>query len=251
MIRLIVLLILLAQGSVQAELFVGPTTPAHRFVLAAGQVAMISGIHPKFLYNSEGGKLGPEAPELGASIVTSTETNVVYFGECNQGTTALAGPLELVVSNTVAISYRVITNTSIQTPVIKSGTTHRIEIPAGKTLRFLAFGIDGYRLLLPNSEITQGANHFTGYDIYGGAEFDGPLTLSFTYPSFEGAKGFSLPYYISDQATVLPDQAALQAPTGNFELQVQKSSDLVHWSPSVVLPRSSDTKSFYRIRIDK
>lgn len=68
MIRLIVFLTLLAQGSLQAELFVGPTTPTHRFVLAAGQVAMISGIHPKFLYNSEGGKLGPEAPELGASI---------------------------------------------------------------------------------------------------------------------------------------------------------------------------------------
>src|SRR5579859_4586014 len=101
----IVFLIIACQCPLTAALFIGPSTSTNRFILATNQVAMISGIYPKNLFDTNEIPTGTEVPQLGASIITSTATNSVYMGECKQGLTALAGPLELVVSNTVAITY--------------------------------------------------------------------------------------------------------------------------------------------------
>ena len=250
----IAFLIIVCQCPVMAALFIGPSTATNRFVLATNQVAMISGIYPKNLYDANEVETGPEVEELGASIITSTATNSVYMGACNRGLTALAGPIELVVSNTVAISYTIITNTAIQSAIIMPGTTNNIVIPNGKTLHFMSFGIDGQGFLIGDAHLIVGTAEFPGYDILGGSEFDGPLTICFVWPAtFSGQpnEAFTLPYYITDQAVVLPDQVALQSPTGNFEIQLQKSSDLANWFPSVELPASGDVKAFYRIRISK
>lgn len=214
---------------------------------------MISGIYPKYIYDSNGMKVGMESVPLIAAIVTPQETNSVFIGECKQGLTALAGPMELVLSNRVAISCRFITNTTIQTPVIKLGSTNTIVVPEGKTLHFMSFGIDGYPVSVLNATLIQGSTKVDGYDIYGGSEFDGPLTIVVENPDpgMDTSIGYTLAYYITDQAVVLPDQAGLQSPTGSFEIQLQKSSDLENWNTSVVLPRSSETKEFYRLQIAK
>jgi hypothetical protein len=249
-----VLLIVTSQTLVQASQFIGPTTPSNRFILTTNQVALISGIYPKFLFDTNELQIGSEVPQLGASIITSTSTNSVYMGECKQGLTALAGPLELVVSNTVAINYSLITNSIIQSAIILPGSTNNIVIPSGQTIHFMSFGIDGGNPLIADAHLIVGANEFPGYNIYGEAEFDGPLTIRFIFPASvygQPNEAYTLPYYIADQAVVLPDQAALQSPTGNFEVQLQKSSDLANWYPSVVLPASGAVKAFYRIEISK
>jgi len=248
------LLLIASQTLLQASQFIGPTTPSNRFILTTNQVALISGIYPKYLFDTNEIQTNSEVLQLGATLITSTATNSVYMGECKQGLTALAGPLELVVSNTVAINYALVTNSTIQSAIILPGSTNNIVIPSGKTLHFMSFGIDGGSQLIADAHLVVGATVFPGYNIYGGAEFDGPLTIRFVYPAIVYGQpylAYTLPYYIADQAVVLPDQSALQTPTGNFAVQLQKSSDLANWYPSVVLPTSSDVKSFYRIEILK
>jgi hypothetical protein len=246
-----------AQFSLQAELFIGPTTVSNRFVLATGQAAIISAIYPRSLYDTNYQKTNEVSVD--ARILSGGTTTRVYVAACKQFTTALVGPVELAVSNSVVISYKVVTNTSIVCPLIKPGTTNTIVIPSGKSAHFFAFGLDGFNPIIPDAEIIKGGVSAQGVDIYGEAEFDGPVTIRFFNPDFDaifglppGAppqKAYTLPYYLTDQAVVLPDQAVLQSPTGNFEIQMQKSYDLKDWFPSMMIPAVNDQKAYYRLRI--
>jgi len=243
------------QTALVGDLFVGPSTPSNRFTLAAGQAALISAVYPQAQYDENLNKTN--SVPVDASIVFSGETNSVYAGECKHGTTALVGPMELVVSSPVVITYKTLTNTALQCLVVKPGTTNTLSVPSGRSIRFLTFGLDGYEPVINNASLSKGGASFQGADIYGNSEFDGPLSISFIYPilpnqgpGFE-QKAFTLPYYLTEQAVVLPDQSALQAPTGGFEIEMQKSFDLKTWFPSVSVSQANDQKAFYRLRLSQ
>ena len=252
--RILCLLALAAPLLAHAELFIGPTTATNRFVLAAGQAAIISRIYPQTQYNAT--QTLTNTVPMAASIIASGATNPVYIAECRQASTALAGPMELVLTTPGVISYRVVANSSIESLVVKPGTTNTLVVLAGKSLRFFAYGLDGYTPLIPNVELIRDKVSFKSIDIHGNEECTGPVVLRFVYPVFppnpgNPQKAFTLPFYVTDQALVLPDQAVLQSPTGGFEIQVQKSTDTQNWFPSITVPAASDTKAFYRLRITK
>ncbi len=255
---LICLAILLGcQATLRAELFIGPTTSANRFTLATGQAALISAIYQRTQYDAAFAKTNSVRVE--ARIIYGGATNRVYVAECKGGTTALVGPMELVVDSPVVITYKPVANTAFQCLVVKPGTTSTLTVPAGKTIRFLSFGLDGYVPLMTDAKLTSPAGTFQGLEVYGNAEFDGPATLQFFYPDFdvifgpppvgEEQKAYTLPYYLVDHSIALPDQASLQSPLGAFELQLQKSLVLQTWFPSVTIPKQEDQKAFYRLRL--
>lgn len=245
-------LALAAHVSSRAELFIGPSNSTNRFVLASNDVAIISTVYPQSQYNQDGFTKTNVVP-IEASLVSGGLTNPVFVSECKQFTTALRGPLELLFRSPVVISYRVISNTAIQSPIIRQDTTNSISIPAGKSVKFFAIGLWGNDYMIANAQIIRDTATFQGVDIFGGAEFDGPLTIRFVNPviPFDPDTAYAIPYYLTDQALVLPDGSALQSPTGNFEIQMQKSLDLTNWFPSIVLPTSRDAKAFYRLRVAK
>jgi hypothetical protein len=248
---LALVLVFSAAAGLRADLFFGPTAPANRFIVPAGQAALISGIHPQYAYSETGERLDGTFFG-GARILVGATAKDVYLSECTNGLTALAGPLELVLTNVVAVNYRLVKTTALFSPTISFGETTTIEIPAGKSIRFLSFSLDGYRPLIANATLIKNGVERSGFDLPGDSQFDGSLGIRIYYPPAAGPTlSWILPYYITDQATVLPEQLAVQAPTGAFQIQLEKSSDLNAWSPSVTLPVQSDTKSFYRLQIQK
>jgi hypothetical protein len=250
--KLLLPLLLFAAYPLHAGIFTGPTTTTNRLVLAAGQAAVINGIYPEKQYDSNL-NVTYTAP-ISASIISGEQTTPIYIGECKQGTTALVGPVELVVSTPAIISYQTLSNTPLQSLLVLPGSTNSINVPAGKSIKFLSFDLSGFDVLIADAQITVNGGTFQGFDIFGGAEFDGPLAISFSYPpSFDGtpALGYILPFYLTDSSLVLPSQMALQSATGNVEVQIQKSSDLTNWYSSVAIPATNNTQTFYRLRIQQ
>jgi len=241
--------------SLPAEQFFGPTTQSNRFVLGSNQVAIISAIDFQRTFDGNNSETGVVTPD--ARLVSAQETNRVVLGEFpfhgfdgfpGPTATAIAGPVELLVNNAVLISYKVFTNSLVSSLVIKPGVTNTINVPAGKTLKFFALSLDGYAALIANATLIKPSSTIAGFYINGNEEFDGPLSIGFTFIG-AGAPPYVISYYLTDQAVILPAQGAVQAPTGDFELQIQKSTDLAHWFPSVVVfPKPNLERGFYRLR---
>ena len=85
---------------------------------------------------------------------------------------------------------------------------------------------------------------------YGNAEVTGPADLSFYVSSVETEpKVFS--YVITDEAQIVPQGVTVQAPTGVFQLGVEKSTNLTNWVPVIMQTPREDQKSYYRLRITK
>src|SRR4051812_44211299 len=120
-IRIALLLILLLAGlhSTLAELFIGPSSPAHRLVLGADEAAILTGTF--VIHDSR--------PTVRLIVGGETNSTVVYPQQ--NLSTALAGPMEIEVDG-VAISFRRLTNSGIKTFMPKDGGTLHFEVPVGK-----------------------------------------------------------------------------------------------------------------------
>jgi hypothetical protein len=80
------------------------------------------------------------------------------------------------------------------------------------------------------------------------AEFTGPGALYLNSGVFYPYAKF-ISYFIAEDGFTLPDQRAIAGPSGSFAISVEKSVDLISWSP-VLLQNSSDpVKAYYRLRI--
>lgn len=59
-------------------------------------------------------------------------------------------------------------------------------------------------------------------------------------------------YFLTEDFLEITADGYLKGPSGTFEVVVEKSTDLTQWLPVVVQnTASSDTRAFYRLRIQK
>jgi hypothetical protein len=223
----------LASAVLHGETFVGPTTATNRLLVPANSAIIITATYGNFTNSTE--------VVLGAGGAPLPQD---YFAPLeNGGTHALAGPAELIFTNTAVITYYQVTNSTIVTqfvgndPIglpIASNATMRIfnvsspvgaifSRPGGSTVNFT---------LEPNQP----------------AEFTGPGTLSL-YSGVLPPYGKFISYFIAQDGFTLPNQSAIAGPSGSYAVMVEKSFDMVTWSPVLFENTSSATQAFYRLRI--
>ena len=90
----------------------------------------------------------------------------------------------------------------------------------------------------------------------GGEEIAGPATVTVGQTASEMAlNGITnnfcevYSYYLTDAFSASPATGYIQGGTGNFQIAIESSQDLVNWAQVVYYPTSSNQKEFYRMRI--
>lgn len=229
----ICIMALLLGVAAHGETFIGPTTATNRLVVSTNAALIITATFGDFTNTQV--QIGGGAPFIQS-----------YFAPLGSGTVyALAGPAELIFSNTVLVTFYCLTNSAIYTqgiandpigiPIASNKTMHVFGVPAEVNANFTRQ--DGGSLsftLEPNQP----------------AEFTGPGTLflnSGVIPPY--AKFIS--YFFEEDGFTLPDMRAIAGPSGSFAISVEKSVDLQSWSPVLLQNAIDSTKAFYRLRIQR
>jgi hypothetical protein len=242
--KLAIILAFLPLLVVRGETLITTNGEVFRFNVPTGQVALIS-----YYYAS------PQ-PENFPLIIAKGQTNVLPFTVYDftpQPKAALSGPLELVKTNSgnSIISYQFLSGSPIVSEVITSHSTNSINVPSGKTIKFLPpIGLEsGISVSMQKGQKTIGGD----LRIEGGEEFAGPLTIDLflTKPQIYTNKAAVFSYFFTEDALVLPELKLLQGPTGNFQIGVDKSSDLTNWFPVIIHNTADEQKAFYRLRLTK
>ena len=152
------------------------------------------------------------------------------------------------ISVPVVISYDLFTNSLLHSVVVPPGSTNGIQVPAGKSVRFLAHTYGGINA--DAFSFQNGPNTISGVTVNNGDEFTGPLTITKGLPEYVFNSQL-ISYYFTDDFFAMPDTGYISGPTGSFEIAVEKSVDMSAWSPVVVYNTGSDQKAFYRLRLNK
>ena len=214
----------------RGELFIGPTSPTNRFLIASNEAVIVSAL----IYNFG-------AP---ASLVINGVTNSVTFDPIdmtnNAQTYAIAGPSELILGTNVCFSFKRLIDTTIQMLAVPVSQTGSISVPSNKTIKFFIPLSTSY---LFQGVIQKGSQTAAGYTT-SGAEFTGPCTIQIPGP-------LVICYYFTEDALVLPQAKVIQGPTGSFEIAIEKSYDLTNWFPVVAHNSVSDQKAFFKLRISR
>jgi hypothetical protein len=231
----IALFIALAGPLAKGETFIGATTSTNRLLVPTNSAIIITATFGDFT-NSTQVQLGGGTPFLQS-----------YFAPLENGTVyALAGPAELIFSNAVLFTFYRLTNAAIYSQGVANDPIG-IPIASNKTMR--VFGVPGpvsASFTRPNSAGDSTLN-FT-LEPNRPAEFTGPGALYLNSGVFYPYAKF-ISYFIAEDGFTLPDQRAIAGLSGSFAISVEKSVDLISWSP-VLLQNSSDpVKAYYRLRI--
>lgn len=243
--------ILCLVASASAELFVGSNTEVNQIIVPSNHVMIISSV--RFGRTADFNQMDEGAT---VRIVTGSSTNTVLFrdygfrepvlryaitGACEVSFPANFGAQD--VSAPVVVSYKLVQGTQIRSIVTQPEVSSVIEIPAGKTARFFP----------PSATqddegvaIQKGGNTVYDVNLVYGNEISGPATV--TLPN---RTSVLISYFFTEDFVVLPDLGYIQGPTGSFEISVEKSTDMLAWSPVVVHGTASDQKSFYRLKLTR
>jgi hypothetical protein len=229
----IALAVTLAYG----ETFIGPTTSTNRLLVPTNSAIIITATFGDFT-NSTQVQLGGGTPFIQS-----------YFAPLENGTVyALAGPAELIFSNTVLFTFYRLTNSAIYSQgiandpigitIASNKTMHVFGVPASVNASFSrpsdAGGGSLSFLLEPNQP----------------AEFTGPGTLFLNSGVFFPYAKF-ISYFIAEDGIALPGQRAIAGPSGSFAVSVEKSVDLNTWSPVLMQNTADPVKAYYRLQIQR
>ncbi|HEY5040562.1 MAG TPA: hypothetical protein VIK53_01005 [Verrucomicrobiae bacterium] len=221
---------------VQAEIFIGSNTSVNTLTVASNEAILISSI--KIPLDVDGIQFHLD---LNGTNLTNTTYDIKTYGQPR----AVAGPATLSFpSNSgtnsvpVCLCFQRIHGTSIRSLAIPANTTNTLQVPTGMTCHILQ-QIDEFDP--PLASIQVNSNTVSGLFIGGGEEFSGPATLTIgsQHDNF-------VSYYLTDDSVNVPN-GVLQGPTGSFVITVEKSTDLIHWSPVIFQPTGNDQSAFYRL----
>ena len=244
-----------------ADVFFASSNELVFLSVPANQTMVISSI--KLGAFDEG--LGGAAVNLAGLIVQNTVTNQIQFSNPGSGGSlygvpcALNGPCQIAFFQgydphspaAVVVSYKMLSNSLIQSLIVTPGSTNVISVPAGKSIRFFSPTYP-WDAISPSYgwAFQNGTNTIYDLHINNGEEFTGPLTMTRQYPDYSTFSQL-ISYYFTDDFFVVPETGYIRGPTGSFEIAVEKSVDLTAWCPVVVYAMASDQKAFYRLRMVK
>jgi hypothetical protein len=232
----IALALLLALGSLsgRAETFLGPTTASNRLLVPANSAIIITATLGNFTNSTQVAFNG------GYAFTQS------YFAPLANGTTyAVAGPVELIFTNSMLFTFYRLTNSTITTLAVGYDPIG-IPIPTNKTMHF--FGVPDQVFGSFSSAGPNGGWVSFTITPNSPAEFTGPGTVYLNSGVFPPLGKF-ISYYFADDGLAVSDQRAIVGPTGSLAVIVEKSTDLKAWSPVLMQNTSDPVGAFYRVRI--
>lgn len=233
----LVLLTLLALGlKTRAEFFLGVTSATNRFLIGTNEAVLIrtdsfSSGDLQFLKDGNTHTLnlqGPSSPPM-----------------------AVVGPGEIVVTSSALFSFARIPTNGLQTillpPAIGTNSEFKFSVAAGKNIRFF------FPLSAPEAKFDRGTNSvtrniFATIRDFGPIEVSGPVEV--TLSNRLGSRSALATVAETDESVLVP-QGIIQGPTGAFQIAVEKSSNLINWTPAILQDIREDQKAFYRLRIAK
>jgi hypothetical protein len=223
-----------------AETFVGSTSATNRLVVGTNEAIIIHG------FGLSGGI--PNGFQLIKDGVTNS---FVTAGSCSLSSpSAVAGPCEFTFNKSAFMSFRRIPTSALQTVVFAPNATSAVvSVPSGRTilifnpLNSTSFGI--------SATVSRGTNSavLTVGGSVGNVEISGPADLTFSGQSSSDPNVVS--FVLTEEAQIVPQGLTVQAPSGGFHLEVEKSANLTNWAPVVIQNLKGDQKAYYRLRITK
>lgn len=235
------LLLVCHAPGVLAEMFFGPSSATNKLVVGTGQALLITGVFASAERNQEG--------EFGASCVWATPqgTNRLTIFQPTSPC-ALAGPGELVANGPLAVSYHRISTTNLVTVYVSSEPVN-IEVKAGKRLRFLApLGKSDLGFGRQRTEVitlVRGQSTVSLAQASVGDEIHGPVRLTM---SWSDKLAYLASFTIDDIDAVSVHEMNIELSPGSHLFEIQKSADLVNWSTSALIPLTSETQLFLRLK---
>ena len=159
----------------------------------------------------------------------------------------LSGPVSLIFSGTnqFAIAYKKMSLPMVQTVVLRPGETNTFDVPAGKTMKPL-----NVPSFATSVTLRQGSNTFAGFNFGSRYDFDGPCTLQLSVTNTAPTVSV-LSFTFAEDFVVFPELGYLQTPKGDFEIVVEKTTNLTNWFPVLSHNTTSDQRAYYRFRIAK
>ncbi len=216
---------------VRGETFIGPTSSTNRLLVPTNSAIIITAMLGTF---------------TNSTVVLDGFAFTQPFAPLQSGNSyALAGPAELILSNSAAVTYYELTNSAIHTQGIANDPIG-IVIPTNKTARL--FGVPAP----VNASFSHPSGGFAAFTLQPNqpAEFTGPgmlvLSSGLLPPNSE-----LISYFFAEDGFVVPNQRPIVGPTGSYAVLVEKSLDLNTWTPVLLENTSDPDHAFYRLRIQQ
>ena len=233
------------------ETFLGPTSAMNRFVVGTNEAILITKWVPS--NQSDGCQIVKDGVVY---VVNPTAGQIPFSSELPSPSSpsAIGGPCELIFTNGVLINFQRLATASITTTILAplaSTNKTSVTVASGQTLRlFRGFPYRG--LSSAPIAVARGTNSFglEEASFFANDEFGGPLTLTFFGP-VSGTFSYLFSYALTDSAQAVPQGVTLQSPTGAFQLEIEKSTNLTNWVPAIIQSLREDQKAYYRLRITK
>ena len=134
----------------------------------------------------------------------------------------------------------------VHTVILRPGETNIVDVPAGKTLKHLNY-VDNNETV---GTLRQGTNTFLNFYVNQGYDLDGPCTLQLSRTN-TATTASAMSYTFAEDFVAFPELGYLQTPTGDFEIVVEKTTNLTNWFPVLSHNTTSDQRAYYRFRIAK
>lgn len=169
----------------------------------------------------------------------------------------IAGPRALTLSNHCFMTFQRLQGSAVRTVVCTAPGTNVVHVPAGKTVQFLARsrgnGFSAW-VVSPDSPEPYPMNYISDprMDGYGNPmpSLTGPcdvyLALEMTFDS-----ALFVSYYFTDEVLQVPGAGFLSAEAPVLEVNIEKSHDLVHWTPTGAFTTGAEAGAYYRLRMLK
>ena len=98
--------------------------------------------------------------------------------------------------------------------------------------------------------LRQGSNTFLNFLVAVGNDLDGPCTLQLSRKN-TATTVLVMSYTFAEDFVAFPELGYLQTPKGDFEIVVEKTTNLTNWFPVLSHNTTSDQRAYYRFRIAK
>lgn len=186
-------------------------------------------------------------PLLGSPQIQLVQGGITNRININQ-IKILSGAMSLIFAgeNQFAIAYKKMNLPGVQTLIIRPGETNTVDVPSGKTMKVMQAPSGATVAVL-----RQGTSTFRFGDSIGESTLDGPCTLELGLDSLFGPMPDMVVYTFNEDFVAFPQLGYLQTPPGNFELVVEKTTNLTNWFPVLSHNTTTDQRAYYRFRIAK
>lgn len=223
-----------------AETFIGPSNATNRLQALNGEVLVFRTATGTGNSQFWGAHVNVDV-RIGDQLFPSF---FVRGADVKEGPFVFPGPMEMIFTNAVVISYSRLKLAGIEMLPVPEGQTNVLILRTGEIVRFFK----------PLSVVTvkvRKAEQLALVGLIGGTEeFDGPIEIELSTPA-NASRIPIIVYTKTRDAFALADIGVVQGPTGDVQIILERSRNLKDWELVVLHPTKSVFPEFFRFRVSK